>query len=81
MQQRKKIEIKKKESQLSYLDDIHPVLRDTREVQVRKSLLISKDLDEKIQTYIYQKRTKGDIYYTQTNLMRDALDSFFKTEK
>ena len=81
MQQRKKIEIKKKESELSYLDDIQSFIQDTKEPQVRKSLIISKDLDEQIQTYIYQKRTKGDIYYTQTDLMRDALDSFFQTKK
>jgi hypothetical protein len=81
MHQRKKIEIKKKESQLSYLDDIYSALRDTKEVTVRKSLIISKDLDEKIRMYIYQKRTKGEVYYTQTDLMRDALDLFFKTEK
>ena len=76
MQQRKKIAIKKKESQRSYLEDIHPPVQDVKAIPVRKCLLISQELDEKIQAYIYQKRTQGDIYYTQTRLMREALSLF-----
>jgi len=81
MRQRKKIEIKKKESQRSYLDDIQPSVQDAKETQVRKSLLISKDLDEQVLAYIYNKRTQGDIYYTQTDLIRNALEAFLKTKK
>ena len=76
MQQRKKIEIKKKESQRSYLEDMQPPVIATKEVPVRKSFLISQALEAKIRAYIYQKRTQGDIYYNQTHLVRDALTTF-----
>lgn len=81
MQPRKKIEIKSKESQKSYLDDIKPSSQETQIRQVRKSFLISKVLEDKIQAYIYQKRTQGEIYYSQTDLIEEALDRFFNTEK
>lgn len=77
MQQRKKIEIKKKESQRSYLEDIQsPVIR-VKETPVRKSFVISQALEEKVRAYIYQKRTQGDIYYNQKCLLQDALTLFF----
>ena len=79
MPQRKKIEIK--ESQKSYLDDIQPSSRQDKISKTRKSWLISKDLDERIHAYIYQKRTQGDIYYSQTDLIQEALDTFLNTKK
>ncbi|HAN49843.1 MAG TPA: hypothetical protein DCQ08_02380 [Amoebophilaceae bacterium] len=78
MQHRKKIEIKKKESQRSYLEDMQPPVTAGKETPVRKSFLISQALEAMIQTYIYQKRTQGDIYYNQTHLVRDALTAFLK---
>ena len=81
MRPRKKIEIKSKESQKSYLDDIKPNSRVTLSRQVRKSCLIRKDIDDKMQAYIYQKRTHGDIYYTQTDLIEEALERFLNTGK
>ena len=76
MQKRKTIEIKKKESQKSYFEAIKPTSKPVKEPQVRKSILISKDLDEKIKAYIYTKRTQGDIFYTQTHLIKEALGAF-----
>jgi len=81
MRPRKKIEIKSKEYQKSYLDDIKPSSQETQIRQVRKSFLISKVLEDKIQAYIYQKRTQGEVYYSQTDLMEEALDRFFNTKK
>ena len=80
MQHRKKIEIKKKESQKSYLEDMEPSVTEVKEVPVRKSFLISQALEKNIQDYIYQKRTQGHIYYNQTNLIKDALVSFFNRD-
>lgn len=79
MPQRKKIEIK--ESQKSYLEDIQPSSRQDKISKTRKSWLISKDLEERIHAYIYQKRTQGDIYYSQTDLIQEALDTFLNTKK
>jgi hypothetical protein len=76
MQQRKKIEIKKKESQRGYLEDIQPPVTGDKETPVRKSFLISQALEASIQAYIYHKRTQGDIYYNQTHLVREALTAF-----
>ena len=78
MQNRKNIKIKKKESQKSYLEDMQLLVTAVKVVQVRKSFLISQSLEKKVQAYIYQKRTQGDIYYNQTNLIRDALSAFLK---
>lgn len=79
MPPRKKIEIK--ESQKSYLDDIQPSSRQDKISKTRKSWLISKDLNDRIHAYIYQKRTQGDIYYSQTDLIQEALDTFLNTKK
>lgn len=76
MQHRKKIVIKKRESQKNYLEDMQAPTEGTRVVTVRKSFLISQELETKIKAYIYQKRTQGDIYYNQTDLIREALSLF-----
>lgn len=76
MRKIKTIEIKKKESQKSYFEAINPPSKPVKEPQVRKSILISKNLDEKIKTFIYIQRTQGDIFYTQTHLIKEALGAF-----
>lgn len=76
MQKRKHIEIKKKESQKNYLEGLQVAQPATKRAQVRKSFLISEELEQKIQDHIYKKRTQGDIYYTQTHLVREALTNF-----
>lgn len=81
MRPRKKIEIKSKESQRSYLDDIQPSSQDLKIRQVRKSCILSKVLDDRMKAYIYQKRTQGDIYYSQTDLIEEALETFLNTKQ
>jgi len=76
MQKRKHIEIKKKESQKDYLEELNLAQPPAKTSYVRKSFLISEDLEEKIKEYIYKRRTQGDIYYTQTHLVREALTQF-----
>ena len=70
-----------KESQKGYLDDIQPTEQAAKPVQVRKSFLIDKSIEDKIQDYIYKKRTQGEIYYSQTALFHEAMESFFKKHK
>ena len=80
MQKRKQIAIQKKESQRSYFEDLQPQPeKPVKEAQVRKSILVPLDLEQKIKDYIYQKRTQGDIYYTQTHLFKEALYVFLDT--
>ncbi len=77
---KKTIQIKKNESKKSYLSDIKKISQiPPKEASIRKSIIINQTLDEQIKNYIYKKRTQGDIYYTQTRLITEALNSFFKS--
>ena len=49
MQKRKQIAIQKKESQRSYFEDLQPQPeKPVKEAQVRKSILVPLDLEQKI---------------------------------
>lgn len=65
----------KKESKKSYFDDF---VSDTekKQVSIRKTFLISAEIIDRIEKYIYEKRTSGDIYYSKTDLVNDALKKF-----
>ncbi|WP_419241133.1 hypothetical protein [Cardinium endosymbiont of Nabis limbatus] len=65
----------KRESQKSYLDDFTPNATSKPEV-ARMSFVVSKDILDKIEAYIRKKGISGDIYYSKTNLIHDALKSF-----
>ena len=79
---KKNIEIKRKESQKNYLDDLkqNVQVEPLKEESIRKSILVNKSLDDKIKDYIFKKRTQGDIYYTQTKLITEALNSFLTND-
>ena len=79
---KKKIEIKRKESQKNYFDDIKKTVESsTKEDAIRKSILVHKSLDNKIKDFIYKKRTNGDIYYTQTKLITEAIQHFLNDKE
>ena len=77
---RKRVNIKEKQSEKDYFTDLQ-IPKNTPNnppSSVRKSILISAELEEKIKQYIYKKRMNGDVYYTQTMLFKDALERYIK---
>ena len=70
----------KSEAQKDYMDDYYndtsKPSKPVKQRMVKPSFLISQELNEKIDEYIFQKRTQGDIYYSKAKLLRDALHQF-----
>lgn len=69
----------KSEAQKDYMDYYNDTSKPSKPVKqrmVKPSFLISQELNEKIDEYIFQKRTQGDIYYSKAKLLRDALYQF-----
>lgn len=64
-----------RESQKSYLDDLTPSASSKPEM-ARMSFVVSKEIVDKVEAYIRKKRMSGDIYYSKTNLIHEALKSF-----
>lgn len=81
---KKQITIRKKESEKSYLEDLqesqesHKQELGKREEYVLKSFQVPKSLVEQMKDYIYKRRTSGDVYYTQKQLVIDAFENLFK---
>lgn len=83
---RKTIEIKKKpiakpEAQRDYFEDMSKPSKPVKEPIVRSSILMKKSLSDRVSNYIVQKRTQGDVYYTKTDLITEALDHFLTSQK
>nr|WP_176453730.1 hypothetical protein [Cardinium endosymbiont of Bemisia tabaci]CDG50368.1 Hypothetical protein CHV_p003 [Cardinium endosymbiont cBtQ1 of Bemisia tabaci] len=67
----------KKESQKSYLDDFTPnPTTSSKPEMARMSFVVSKQIIDKVEAYIRKKRMSGDIYYSKTNLIHEALNRF-----
>lgn len=83
---RKTIEIKKKaaakpEAQRDYFEDMSKPSKPVKEPTVRSSILMKKSLSDKVSDYIVQKRTQGEVYYTKTDLITEALHHFLDFKK
>lgn len=83
---RKTIEITKKpaarpEAQRDYFEDMSKPSKPVKEPTVRSSILMKKSLSDRVSDYIVQKRTQGDVYYTKTDLITEALDRFLASQK
>lgn len=84
---KKQIQIRSKEAQKDYLDDIKENFSTQQEapVETKKRSIISVGLDAELnkdlEGFIYKRRTSGDIYYTKTDAIREALISFLKQRK
>ena len=72
---KKQITVKRKESERNYMEDLSAIqeAQSTKEANVRKSLVISQSLNDKIEAYIRKRRTGGDIFYSQTQLFQEAV--------
>jgi hypothetical protein len=78
---KKQIQIRSKEAQKGYLDDLKEVPQ-MESPLVRRRFVISVGLDaelnKELEEFIYKKRTSGEIYYTKTDAIRDALVTFLQ---
>jgi len=85
IQMAKRFNFDKNESQKGYLDDFKSNTTENapvkKEKMIRKSFLISKNKDEKIEQFVIKKRMSGDVYYSQTDLFNASLDIFFKNNQ
>ena len=72
---------KKPESEISYLDDFK--LSDEEQEEqlpdVRQTVIYEGRNYEKLLDYVYYRRTNGDIYLTQKEVINTALDNFWES--
>jgi hypothetical protein len=78
--QRKEITIRPKESQKDYMSDFRSEV-DEKRLTVRKTLMINETLNHQLEEYIYARRLGGEVYYTLSDLIREALWSFLDANK
>jgi regulatory protein YycI of two-component signal transduction system YycFG len=84
---KKQIQIRSTEAQKSYLDDLKETVQMPQEahVEIKKRFVISVGLDQELnkdlEDFIYKKRIGGEIYYTKTDAIKEALASFLSQSK